>query len=115
MCGWEAVIPLTNEQLTGKVVELDERTIRHSEQIKTAFNRIDELHALTDSVHRMATSMEVMTSAQKSTEKKVDSLTHDLEEIKAKPGKNWEHIVRNVVELILAAVVGMVLIKLGLK
>lgn len=106
---------MTNEQLTGKVVELDERTIRNSEQIKTAFNQINELHALTDSVHKLATAIEVMASAQKSTEKKVDSLAHDLEEIKAKPGKNWEHIVRNVVELILAAVVGMVLINLGLK
>ena len=73
---------MTNEQLTVKVVELDERSIRHTEQIKSAFNRIDELHALTDSVHRMATVMEVLTNAQKSTEKKVDTLSRDLEEIK---------------------------------
>ena len=81
---------MTNEQLTGKVVELDERTIRNSEQIKTAFNRIGELNALTDSVHKLATAIEVMASAQKSTEKKVDTLSRDLEEIKAQPAKKWE-------------------------
>ena len=106
---------MTNEQLTGKVVELDERTIRHTEQIKSAFNRIDELHALTSSVHRMATALEVLASAQKSTEKKVDTLTRDLEEIKGKPGKRWEDTARLVFELALAAAVGLVLVKLGLK
>lgn len=106
---------MTNEQLTGKVVELDERTIRHSEQIKTAFNRIDELNALTDSVHKLATAIEVMASAQKSTEKKVDALSRDLEEIKGKPAKRWEDTARTVFELVLAAVVGVVLIKMGLK
>ena len=106
---------MTNEQLTDKVVELDERTIRHTEQIKSAFNRIDELHALTSSVHRMATALEVLASAQKSTEKKVDTLTRDLEEIKGKPAKRWEDTARTAFELVLAAVVGMVLIRLGLQ
>ena len=106
---------MTNEQLTNKVVELDERTIRHTEQLKSAFNRIDELHALTDSVHRMATAMEVLTGAQRATEKKVDTLTRDLNEIREKPAKRWEDTVRLVFELALAAAVGLVLVKLGLK
>ena len=106
---------MTNEQLTEKVVELDERTIRHSEQIKSAFNRIGELHALTDSVHRMATAMEVLTGAQRATEKKVDTLSRDMEEIKEKPARRWEDMVRTAFELVLAAIVGLVLVKLGLK
>ncbi len=106
---------MTNEQLTAKVLELDERSIRHTEQLKSAFIRIDELHALTDSVHRMATAMEVLMSAQKSTEKKVDTLSRDMEEIKQKPARRWEDSVRTVIEIVLAAVVGYVLLKMGLK
>ena len=106
---------MTNEELTKKVIELDERTIEHREQIKTCFNQIEEVRDLTNSVHKMATSLEVLANAQKSTDKKVDVLTKDIEEIKEKPAKNWENGVRLVFELVLAAVVGFVLIKLGLK
>ena len=34
---------MTNEELTSRYMELDERVTRHTEQIKTAFNQITEL------------------------------------------------------------------------
>lgn len=106
---------MTNEELTKKVIELDERIVRQGEQIKTAFNQIDDVRSLTDSIHKMATTMELLTSAQKGIEKKVDNLHRDVEEIKIKPARNWENTIRIVFELVLAAVVGLVLIELGLK
>lgn len=106
---------MNNEELTKKVIELDERTTRHTEQIKTAQNEIKDIKLLSQSVHKMATAVEVLANAQKSTDKKVDHLTKDVEEIKEKPAKNWESTVRLVFELVLAAVVGLVLIKMGLK
>ena len=106
---------MTNEELTKKVIEIDERSIQNRENIKTCFDQINEVRNLTTSVHKIATSLEVLTKSQESTEKKVDGLTKDIEEIKEKPAKNWENTVRMVFELVLAAVVGFVLIKLGLQ
>ena len=106
---------MTNEELTKKVIEVDERSIQNREQIKTCFDQINDVRNLATSVHKIATSLEVLTKSQESTEKKVDGLTKDIEEIKEKPAKNWENTVRMVFELVLAAVVGYVLIKLGLQ
>jgi F0F1-type ATP synthase assembly protein I len=106
---------MNTEELTKKVIELDERTIRNTEQIKSALNDIKDVKALADSVYKMATAVEVLANAQKSTDKKVDNLTKDVEEIKEKPAKNWDNTVRLVFELILAAIVGLVLINMGLK
>ncbi len=106
---------MTNEELTRKVIELDEKIIRQGEQIKTAFNQIEDVRSLADSVHKLATATEVMAAAQKATENKVDRMAGELEEIKGKPAKNWETTVRTVLELVLAAVVGLVLIRMGLK
>lgn len=105
---------MTNEELTKKVIEMDEKLIRHGEQIKTAFNQIDDVRMLSDSVHKLATATEVMATAQKTIEKKVDRVAGELEEIKEKPARNWENAVRLVFELALAAVVGWVLVKMGL-
>lgn len=105
---------MNNEELTKKVIEMDEKLIRQGEQIKTAFNQIDDVRMLSDSVHKLATATEVMATAQKTIEKKVDRVAGELEEIKEKPAKNWESAVRLVFELVLAAVVGWVLVKMGL-
>ena len=106
---------MTNEELTKRVVDIDERLVRQEEHIKNITDRMNNIDTLTDSVHKMATSLEVLTNTQKSTEKKLDGLSKDVEEIKEKPAKNWENTVRTVLELVLAAVVTFVLVKMGLK
>ena len=106
---------MTNEELTKRVVDIDERLVRQEEHIKSITDRMNNIDTLTDSVHKMATSLEVLTNTQKSTEKKLDGLSKDVEEIKEKPAKNWENTVRTVFELVLAAVVTFVLVKMGLK
>lgn len=106
---------MNNEELTKRVVDIDERLVRQEEQTKNITDRMNNIDTLTDSVHKMATSLEVLTSTQKSTEKKLDGLSKDVEEIKEKPAKNWENTVRTVFELVLAAVVTFVLVKMGLK
>lgn len=106
---------MTTEELTQRIVELDERTIRHGEQLKTAFNQIEDVRALTGSVHELATSVRLLTETQKTTERKIDGLARDVDELKQKPARNWESTVRTVFELVLAAVVALVLVKIGLK
>lgn len=106
---------MTNEELTRKVIEMDEKLIRQGEQIRTAFKQIEDVRALSDSVHKLAMATEVMANEQKAIGKKVDRVAGELEEIKEKPAKNWESAVRLVFELVLAAVVGWVLVQTGLK
>ena len=45
----------------------------------------------------------------------VKKLDTEVEEIKARPGKKWESIAGQVVGLIVAAIVGMVLARIGLS
>ena len=106
---------MTNEELTKRVVDIDERLVRQEEHIKNITDRMNNIDTLTDSVHKMATSLEVLTNNKKTTEKKLDGLSKDVEEIKEKPAKNWENTVRTVLELVLAAVVTFVLVRMGLK
>ena len=88
---------------------------RMGEQIKTLFNQQEETKRLAESVHELATSVKVLASAQKSTEKKVDDLTGDVEEIKTKPAKRWDGAVTVVITVIVTAVITFALTKIGLK
>ena len=44
----------------------------------------------------------------------VDSLKTSVDELKAKPAKKWEELVKQVVSLVVGAVVAMVFFKIGL-
>ena len=85
------------------------------EQIKTLFNRVDEQKTLTESVHKLAISLERLTSAQKSTADKVDDLTGDVEELKNKPAKRWDSATTVVITAIITAVITFILTQIGLK
>ena len=85
------------------------------EQIRTLFTRVDEQKTLTESVHKLAISLERLTSAQKSTSDKVDSLTDDVEELKNKPAKKWDAAATVAITAIISAVVTYIFTRIGLK
>ena len=45
---------------------------------------------------------------------KLDQLSGDVKELKAKPAKRWESIVEKIIGLVIAAVVGFILARIGL-
>ena len=85
------------------------------EQIKTLFTRVNEQKTLTDSVHKLAISLERLTLAQKSTADKVDDLTGDVEELKNRPAKRWDSAATVVITAIITAVLTFIFTQVGLK
>ena len=105
---------MNTEDLTARVIALDERVTRHTEQIKTCFSQISEIRDLTASVHKLATSVEVIGLEQKNMNGKMDRLAGDLEEIKEKPARRWDTVVTVAVTVIVTALVTFALTKIGL-
>ena len=113
---------MTTEELTQKVVELDERATRHTEQLKTVFNQIAEVKGMAESVYKLATTVEVLALEQKNTSEKigtvakdVDKVAREVEGIKEKPGKRWESVVTVVITAIVTGVVTFLLTRMGLS
>lgn len=97
------------------LLELQREQARLGEQIKGALKRIDEQKELTESVHKLATSVELLAASQKAMEHKVDDLAGDVDEMKQKPAKKWDNAVELVFTMILTAVVTFFLTRIGLK
>ena len=106
---------MNTEDLTNKVFDLDERVTRHTEQIKTCFNQIDETRSMAESVHKLATTVEILALELKSTNKKRDKLTQEVEEIKEKPAKRWDNVVGVFITAVATAIITFLLTRLGLS
>ena len=106
---------MNTEDLMNKVFDLDERVTRHTEQIKTCFNQIDETRSMAESVHKLATTVEILALELKSTNKKMDKLTQEVEEIKEKPAKRWDNVVGVFITAVATAIITFLLTRLGLS
>ena len=85
--------------------ELIQAVVRQQEQIKTLFERMGNLEKLTDSVNKLAISLEQLTGKESATEKQVENLAEDLKEIKDKPAKRWDTVIAAVISALIGAAI----------
>lgn len=92
-----------------ELTDISELIVRQSEQIKTLFNRMDNLEKLTDSVNKLAISLEKLTTKEAATEKRVEDLADDVKDIKEKPAKRWELVVGAVISALVGAGIALLI------
>ena len=84
--------------------ELDMMTARLNKQAAM----VEDIQKLSQSVALLANNMHAMLEEQK-------VLNTRLTELEKKPGKRWDSIIDKIVMLIVAALVGALLLKLGIS
>ena len=97
-------MPLTVEH---RLTEVEDRS-------KSNMHRIDKLEERQDNLDKIASSVQVLATRQEQVESDVKEIKSDVKTIAAKPAKRWEDLVTKVVGLIVAAVVGFLLARIGL-
>lgn len=84
------------------------------EQHKTIFRRLDKQDEMIESVHSLARSVDRLTQQQSDMRQQMADMSTDLDEIKSKPAKRWENVTMDVIKIVVAALVGFVLARMGL-
>lgn len=94
-------------EIAGRLSAVEQRS-------KSNSHRLDALENHTEALNTLATSVAVMAEKVEVTGEKVDGLCTDVQELKAEPGKRWKGVVEKVIYIVVAAVVGFILARLGL-
>ena len=81
---------------------------------KSNAHRLDGLERQTDVLNSLATSVAVLAEKTEQTCDKVDSLCTDVQELKAEPGKRWKYVVEKAIYIVVSAVIGFFLARIGL-
>ena len=95
-------------------INFEHRLTEIEERSKSNTKRIDKLEETTEAINRMAVSIERMAMKQDTMNGSIVKLNADVAELKAEPGKRWKFVVEKVIYIIVAAIVGFVLAKVGL-
>lgn len=99
---------MTNEELAVKVQRVDDRS-------KSNAHRLDEVEKKLADNDEMLASIARLDQRQKDMDTDVKEIKADVKALAGKPAKRWEAIVEKALMAAVTAIVGYVLIKLGLS
>ena len=105
---------MTTEQLTQQVMEMEKDLAALHEQTKSIFSRLDKQDTIIESLRALTATIGTLADGQIRIEKKVNGLAGEMDEIKMKPGKKWEQVVDTAFKLVVTAVMGLILAKMGI-
>ena len=97
---------------TTRCISHAQRLSAVEESSKSAHRRIDEVISLNEAVKTLAINMGEMTVEMKQLRDNSEKLGQKVENIELKPARRWEAVVGQVIQLLLAGVIGYLLSQL---
>lgn len=81
---------------------------------KSNAHRLDDVEKKQNDLSELVGTVKVLATKEENIENDIKEMKDDVKEIKSQPAKRWESLVTQLITLVVAAVVGFVLAKIGL-
>lgn len=95
-------------------LDTEHRLTEVEDRSKSNTKRIDEMEKRQDNLDELVGTVKVLADREERIESDVREIKSDLKEVTNKPAKRWDSLVTQVITLVVAAVVGFLLAKIGL-
>lgn len=94
-------------------VKIEHRLTEVEERAKTNTHRINEIEKRQDNLDDLVSTVKVLADREERVENDVKEIKTEVKTINSKPAKRWEALVTQVISIIVAAVAGFILAKIG--
>ena len=95
----------------------EEKTIlltRHDGQLQRQDGRIKDIERRQDDLDKMASCVAILAQRQEGMDADIKEIKKDVSQMAQKAGRRWDMIVEKAIAAIAGALVGFILLKLGL-
>lgn len=94
--------------------ELDKRLTTVETELKTAFHRIDEIRNRQATLDDLVVSVKQLAIREENVESNVKEIKADVKALTNKPAERWNDMVKTIIGIVVAGVVGFFLAKVGM-
>ena len=94
-------------------VNMEHRITEVESRSKSNTHRIDRLEKRQDELLVLANSVKLIAEREEHLEDSVNEIKSDVKEMKDKPAKRMDYIIDTIIKIVLGAVVGYIMLKLG--
>ena len=95
-------------------ISIEHRLTEVEVRSKSNAKRLEDMERRQDDLDRLVSTVEVLAVREQSVENDVKEIKSDVKSLASKPAKRWDSLVNQVITIIVAAIAGFVLAKLGL-
>lgn len=96
------------------MIDIEHRLTHVEDVSKDNSRRLDEMEKRQDDLDELVSTVKVLAVREEAVESDVKEIKCDVKELTGKSGKRWDTLVSQVITLVVAAVVGFLLAKIGL-
>ena len=93
--------------------DTEHRLTKLESDLKTAFSKIDELRNRQNAFDDLVISVKQLAIREENVEADIKEIKADVKTLTNKPAERWNDLVKTVIGLIVAGVVGFILAKVG--
>lgn len=95
-------------------LEHEKRLVEVEQRSKSNTHRLEDVEKRQDDLSELVGTVKVLAEKEDRMESDVKEIKSDVKTLTNKPAKRWDNLVDKVLSLLIAAVVGFILAKLGL-
>jgi predicted nucleic acid-binding Zn-ribbon protein len=96
------------------MTEYEHRLTVVEDRSKSNSHRLDDVEKKQDDLSELVGTVKVLATREEAVESDVKEIKADVKSMASKPAKRWESLVSQLITLVVAAVVGFILAKIGL-
>lgn len=94
--------------------EFEHRLTEVEERSKSNTHRLGEVEGRQNDLDKLVSTVAVLAEREKHVESNVEEIKGDVKSLKSKPAKRWENFVTQVITILVSAIAGFILAKIGL-
>lgn len=95
-------------------VKFEHRLTEVEERSKSNTHRIDEVEKRQANLDKLVTTVGVLADREERVENDVKEIKTDVKSLTSKPAKKWDNLINQIITIVVAAVAGFILAKIGL-
>ena len=95
-------------------LEHEKRLTEVEARSKSNAHRLDEVDKKQDDLSELVGTVKVLATREEQVETDVKEIKNDVKTLTNKPAKRWENLITQIITIVVAAIAGFVLAKIGL-
>ena len=93
----------------------ERRLTEVEERSKSNSHRLDDLEQRQDNLDELVGTVKVLAVRERQVEADVKEIKGDVKSLTSKPAQRWETLITQIIALLVAAIIGFILAKIGLN
>ena len=94
--------------------EFEHRLTAVEDRSKSNQHRLDQMEKRQDDLEELTSTVKVLAIREENVETDVKEIKSEVKKLTSKPGQRWEKVVEITITIVVGALVGFILAKIGL-